>query len=121
MSRYLSFCVGGIEDSCTVIGRVCGESIRLGDTFTKLFNSKQVRQDDVVWSELSLVGDIAITIEHIEAYRRAFDELESGMTCRIKVTGDLSAIEDGQILGSEETLAIDQHQLEKFLQSEHAR
>lgn len=100
---------------------VCGDSIRLGDTLTKLFDSKLVHRDHILWGQLSLFGDVIITIEHNEAYLKSLDELYSGMTCRIIVSGDLSLIEEGHILVNEETFAIDQKELYRLLQSEQVR
>ena len=88
-----------------VDGRVCKAPIRLGDVFTRLYGHSQ-RWDAVggKWVEIDPgpTLSIALRIESIESYKRFFDELPSGMTARIELSGaGVELLQEGKIIGDQ--------------------
>jgi hypothetical protein len=77
------------------------------DTFTEICGHKQK------WNDKELIAvdggspeNVRLVIQSIKAYRRFFDELDAGMTARLKLTGEgLEKLVAGKILGNGNTIS----------------
>jgi hypothetical protein len=108
MNRHIEFTVDRLtpEDGRALVdGRVCESPIRVGDVFTKIYGHKQrldTKQGQWVAADPDPTHTVRLVIQTIDSYRRLWDELSSGMTARLTLTGDgLDRLSEGRILGND--------------------
>ena len=93
------------DDRAFIDGRICGLPLRVGDTFTKVFGHNQRWDrdtDEWIAVDPSPVHTISLVIRSIESYRRMWDELSTGMTARVEVTGTgLDKLSESRLVGDD--------------------
>lgn len=76
-----------------VDGRLGGGTLKTGHVFDRSFSSTDA------WQKKENGLPCALVVQGIEAYRHKFDELHSGMTARLSLTGShLSAVQPKSII-----------------------
>jgi hypothetical protein len=95
-----------IDDGTVFVdGRVCKEPIWLGDVFTRLYGYSQVwdpSQGEWVDTDPGPNQAVILRIDSIESYGRLWNELPSGMTARLGLSGKGSEfLQQGKLLGGE--------------------
>ena len=88
-SAYPMFQIANIETDGSVDGRNCGTDLTLSTVFTRI-----IRQDfmkapthEFCPTEVVLADSLLIRIESITVYGRSWEELSSGMTARLRLSG----------------------------------
>lgn len=90
-------------DSALVDGCACKAPIRAGDVFTELHGHSHTWDAAAgLWVDVDPGPKlpVALRVESIEAYRHLLDELPSGMTARIRLSGSgAELLREDKILG----------------------
>lgn len=110
--KILMFSVNQIAGNI-LTGRNTGDDIGIGDTFTRLFNSRLVREDEGVWSELREVCQLFIIVSEIFVYGKPVIYVPSGYVCQLLITGEVPCIDVGQIIGNSETVFLHKQRTEQ--------
>jgi hypothetical protein len=108
MNRHIEFTVERLAfeaGRALVDGRVSESPIKVGDVFTKIYGHKQrldTKSGRWVAADPGPTHTIRLIIQSIDSYRRQWDELSSGMTARLTLSGDgLERLSEGRILGDD--------------------
>lgn len=79
-----------LEQRIYVLGRCLEDTIRVGDTFSSMFRPQINRDGGVISSSPDESSRVSINFRtvKIEAYKSSLEELSSGTTARIEISGD---------------------------------
>ena len=86
---YPSFQLVEFIPPSAVTGRNCGAPLKTGMIFNVLRRTRFSRDNQHLYSEeVGAPRTISLKLKRIEAYRKTLDELGSGMTALLELTGD---------------------------------
>ena len=116
ITRHLSFRIHDFlpGDAGCLVGRVCGDGIRLGDCFTVEYRVVVHQEEDALWSELIPVRCIALKVVRLEMFNRELEEIPSGYTCAMWFEGDVSGMGTEALIGDVLTRALHDAELERW-------
>ncbi len=101
--KLIEFLIDRIINNSQIIGRNCGDDIKIRDEFTVTYLSQAFTNEEETWDELIKNKSISIKVKEINLYGKSVKKVPSGYVCELIVEGDASALTKGIILGNNST------------------